>query len=261
MRIPKYVYLNPFFRLCRTISEQKHVFVVGAPRSGTTLLANVIANHSNFCSLNSETDLFGWRSSFLLFEGKAGRHSGEFNKFRRQFPDVVQLLDGLADECKKEHGCETFVEKTPQHVFHLAFILKHFPESKIINVIRDPKDAFLSSKSNKSVVQVTPRAFAIYWKKCIEARQDMGDNVAIADVRYEQFVSSPSTELEQLMGWLGEQYEPSQIDPEEMSKHPLSGEAAFRLLGKKISTASVGRWRSELTGKEVETIDRLVGGL
>jgi hypothetical protein len=259
MRLPKHIYLNPFFRICHTKSSERHVFVVGAPRSGTTLIANVISNHSKFCSLSAETDIFGWKSCFAIFEGSAGMHSGEFNQFRRQFSNVVELVDGLANKCKKQFSSERFVEKTPQHVFHLSFILKHFPQAQVVNVVRDPRDAFVSSKSNKSVVQNNAIKFTKYWRQSISSRQQFVGHKAIKDIRYECFVRSPEFELKELMSWLGADFEPDQIRSDVMANHPRAGHDAFRLLGKPISTASVGRWKSELNLEEVNSIHLIAG--
>jgi hypothetical protein len=261
MRWPKYIYLNPFFRLCSSKSSGNYVFVVGAPRSGTTLVANIISNHRGICSLRSETGLFSWRESFLLFEGKAGRNSYEYNKLRKECPNVVQLFDEIAADTMMKSGCARFLEKTPQHVFHIGFILEHFPKSTIVNVVRNPKDAFVSSRANKAVVQNTPASFAKYWRRCIEARRRYSDREEIVDVHYECLVRNPTIETKRIMAALGESFEPEQISPAMMRDDPRAGSQQFRHLGGAITTASVGRWKAELSENEVQIIDGLVSDI
>lgn len=258
MRLPKYVYPDPRFRLNAGISDMRHIFVVGAPRSGTTMLANVIANHPAICSLDSETSLFAWKDTFLLFEGKAGMNSWRFNAFRREHKDLVAMFDALAQQRLAETGATRFLEKTPQHVLNLDYILKHFPKAQVVNIIRDPRDAWCSSKSNSSIAQKTPRKFARYWRRCIRTRQEFANHPAIFDIRYEDFTAAPEATLRPLMEWLGEGFDERQLSVEEMGAHHLAGSSRFRQLGKAINTGSVGRWQKDLSAEEVATINRIV---
>jgi hypothetical protein len=194
----------------------------------------------------------------LLFEGKVGRHSSEFHALRRQCTNVVELFDRLADECKLRIGGTRYVEKTPQHVFHIGFILKHFPQAQIVNVLRDPRDCFLSSRSNRSVPQNSPKAFASYWKRSILARQKFAGNAAITDIHYETLCQGPQTALATLMEWLGSTFEPGQISPSMMAKDPRAGSKAFRMLGKPISASSVGRWRKSLKQTEIDELENVL---
>lgn len=257
MRIPKYIYLNPFYRNCFTSSPERHIFVVGPPRSGTTLLANVLANHSNLCSLASETNMFGWRSNFFLFEGGAGRNSYELNKLRHSKRNLVELFDSIAAECRTENSCERFVEKTPQHVFHIRYILRHFPESRIIFIYRDPRDGFVSSRSNRHIAQKSPQSFSRYWRRCVLSRMNYCRDARIIDLKYEDFVQEPEDELKRIMSFLGETFEPSQISPNRMSQNPRAGTASFRLLGGPISSVSIGRWRTELSANDESVIRKV----
>lgn len=259
MRYPKYIYLNPFFRLFGTRSEENHIFVVGAPRSGTTLLSNVIANHSEVCSLKSETNIFSWRTCFYLLEGNAGRNSYEFNKLRKQKRNVVELLDEVAKQCKIEYGCSRFLEKTPQHVLHLDYILKYYPNAYVINIVRDPRDAYLSSKANRAVPQKSAINYARYWKKSILARQKHIASKSIIDCKYEDLTNAPAEEFSRIMSALMLHFEPNQILPSNMKKDPRAHKKQFRLLGSAISNERNGLFKTQLSTKEIRDIESTIG--
>ena len=261
MRIPKRVYFNPFFRLFPKTSNENHIFVVGPPRSGTTLVASIISNHPAICSFHSETALFSWRETFLLFEGKAGRNSYQYHRLRQQARDVVSLCDALAAECKEEKGGRRFLEKTPQHVLHLAFILKYFPKAQIINIVRDPRDGFASSRSNASIAQKSAAGFARYWKRCVETRQRFGGHPQIYDIGYETMVAEPDKTIGDVIAWLGESFEKDILGPDRMKQHHLAGSSRFRHLGGPINPSSVGRWKRDLSAAEIATIEEIVDGL
>lgn len=261
MRWPKFIYLNPFFRLCPKRSDEDHIFVVGAPRSGTTLVSNVIANNSAVCSLGSETNIFSWHTCFALFDGKAGLNSDDFNSLRKRHRNVVDLLDELSKSRKTESGRSRFLEKTPQHVFHLGFITKHFPNAKIVNVIRDPRDAYLSSKSNNAIRQKSAHHYGTYWKKSIQARQKFIGHPSIIDIKYESLTNNPSKEFTKLMSWLELDYEESQISPSKMVKDPRAGSKEFRLLGKEISNERNGMYQKELSADEIQEVETAAGDI
>jgi len=81
----------------------------------------------------------------------------------------------------------------------------------VINVIRDPRDGYLSSKSNDAISQKTAKACGRYWKKSIEIRQRFIDSPAVIDIKYENLTNNPEKEFTKLMAWLGLEYEKSQI--------------------------------------------------
>lgn len=173
----------------------------------------------------------------------------------------MELFDSLADECKSQHRCARFLEKTPQHVFHLSFILSRFPNAKIVNVVRDPRDCYVSSNSNRQVVQNSSRKNAKYWRRCIEARNRFASHPRIIDVRYEKLVNYPSDTLKPLMHWVGEEFESIQIEPELMTKDLRARAPQLRLFGKRISATSVNRWSKQLSDDEINIIEEVVGRL
>ena len=247
MRWPRRIYINPFFRAMCGRSSERHIFVIGPPRSGTTLLSNIISNHSNICAYGGETNLFSWRTCFFLFEGCADRHSAAFHDFRSDCRDVVELMDRLASQLKARTGTTRFLEKTPQHALHIGFMIDKFPNAKIINIIRDPRDGFVSSRSNPHVPQTTPGQFARYWLRCVASRANIGGHRSILDLKYEELVSMPEQQIIRVMKHIGEPFEHNQLDPNKMSCNPRANTPEFRLLGGPVSSRSVGRWRIELT--------------
>ncbi|MDP7030609.1 MAG: sulfotransferase, partial [Phycisphaerales bacterium] len=64
LRTPHLIPRNIRWRMPRTVSDLQLVFVVGAPRSGTTLMQRVLASHSELFSIEGETGIFSARSLF-----------------------------------------------------------------------------------------------------------------------------------------------------------------------------------------------------
>jgi tetratricopeptide (TPR) repeat protein len=118
-----------------------HVFLMGFPRSGTTLLEQVLASHPDVVALEE-------RDTLADAMGAYGRTPGQ----------LVGLADAPASEIARlraaywarvgEEGANPagalFVDKHPLHTLRLPVIAKLFPEAKVLFARRDPRDVVLS---------------------------------------------------------------------------------------------------------------------
>lgn len=118
-----------------------HVFLVGFPRSGTTLLEQVLEQHPETVTLAEK--------ECLIDGARAALASAE--KFR----DFMVLPDAALDEYRSaywarvaEQGVDpagkVFVDKHPFHSFKLPLIARLFPDARILFAERDPRDTVLS---------------------------------------------------------------------------------------------------------------------
>lgn len=151
----------------------KRVFVVGCPRSGTTLVQSILGKHSEFVSF-SESQVFshtlvdmrlrrygyhvGLSFPFLFVGGILAQQGFSLPRFRNR---VLEFLDssGLGEERERfeklpknrtvpilsafinmldDHaGKEGWIEKTPSNIFCLDVIEKYVPDALVVHVIRD----------------------------------------------------------------------------------------------------------------------------
>ncbi|HEX3675406.1 MAG TPA: sulfotransferase [Rhizomicrobium sp.] len=118
-----------------------HVFLVGFPRSGTTLLENVLASHPGIATLE-ERDMLGDATREFLADA-AGRD-------RLAGLDDATIADWRARYWARvrEHGAEVagkvFVDKYPLTMMKLPLVAKLFPGARILFALRDPRDVILS---------------------------------------------------------------------------------------------------------------------
>lgn len=116
-----------------------------------------------------------------------------------------------------------FIEKTPQHILRLDFLLKHFPNAKFINLFRDGRDSYCSARHHQNIPQGKDIVrYAYYWKKCINARLKQGESENIFDVKYEDLTTNPEQIVREIMKRLGEEYDPRQIQPEYYSQNTIT---------------------------------------
>jgi hypothetical protein len=138
------------------------LFIVGCPRSGTTLLQSLLAAHEEITSF-PETHFFqyligyGWRRrvglmllkrkrALNIFLNNIGREDMKKNipKFIfRKSACVSQFVD-ILDNLTIKKGKKIWIEKTPIHLHYIKTIEKYVPNSKFIHIVRSGKDVVAS---------------------------------------------------------------------------------------------------------------------
>lgn len=250
---PDQLIRNIVWRLPKTQSSQDHIFVVGAPRSGTTLVKLILSVHPNLKGPGYETGIFMNKN---IFDFKfTGFTRDELDDILAQSTDIVQFFDRFAMANLQKLGGQRFIEKTPPHVLKIGFLLKHFPNAQIVNIYRDGRDCYCSAQHHPNVVQGrSAKRYAHYWKKCIRARLDVGSDRRVFDVKYEDLTADPEQHVTQIMNFLGEDYDPRQIDPDYYSKNTSinSQKSYLQKLAQPIKAASQGRWKTELSQADID---------
>jgi len=213
--------------------SQNPIFIVGFPRSGTTLLQTMLATQENmysfpethyFCSIlrNLEfdnTDLINSQYLGIAFEKIKDFTELEFSektKFAIQSKaDKGELTGKLLFEymvssfLSKEVEVEQlstiqWIEKTPAHVFHIDVISEYYPEAKFIEIIRNPLNAIYSWKKNWGD-DYTASVLALRWKRSIDTFKTFkDDNPGKAyTVIYENLIKQPKDEFRLISDFLG----------------------------------------------------------
>ncbi|MEG3918839.1 sulfotransferase [Microcoleus sp. T3_A4] len=133
----------------------KRIFLLGSPRSGTTILQSLLAAHPEVISF-PESKFF----HYLLYDQFAGKLPGRMEAFfkdeikrpelLKDFDDsqtveakaswFVRVLDGLAAEQKKS----IWLEKTPEHIYFIDDIERFLPDAKFIHILRNGMDTIAS---------------------------------------------------------------------------------------------------------------------
>lgn len=230
----------------------------GAPRSGTSLVQSILGAHSRLFSIPGETGIFSSQNIF------GRRHFGlsweENQALFRESRDVVDFFDRGVRLLESRSDGRTFVEKTPQHVLRLPFLLRRFPQARFVHVVRDGRDCFVSARSHAGIPQASSaRRFAGYWRRCVQAPLRVEPHPRLFLMRYEDFVGTALAELERLMRFLELELEDRQLDPARFGGHKRAAREEFRLLAEPVTARRVGRWRTELAPAERLTFERVAG--
>jgi len=259
LRSPSLLWRNARFWWHDDVSTSEHIFVLGPPRSGTTLLKNILQSHSEVCGVEGETRFF-LRSNYAEF-----RHSSipdaEMNTFIRESRSPVDLFDRFAERMKEQSQANRFLEKTPEHALRLSYLLDHFPKSHFVFIARDPRDGVRSARKHPVIWSTFPDedrlgGYLEVWRQSVEAcLVQVGDD-AVFQIRYEDLCRDPRTEVQALLESIGIQFEDQQLKPEGYGNTRASTSETHSRLRAPITSKTVGKWKDTLTKTDIRRIER-----
>ena len=258
---------NILWRYNSSISPEDHVFVVGAPRSGTTLMFSILASHPAFSSINSETfffvprDVLNQKNYDRLYH-YGGLEQDTVTELLSSSKNLVDFYDSFTHVLKQRDDKKRFVEKTPFHALYLRFLTYHFPHAKFINMIRDGRDCYVSNNRldldphfHKCIVK-----FSQTWRDFIKARNSLLKSKQIIDIRYEELTQNPGQTIEKVMSFIDEDFLETQIDHNYFSKTKMfSGQGGHERLDQPIKPSSIGQWKEKMSEEEIDIFHNIAG--
>ena len=188
---------------------QNPVFVVGMPRSGTTLMQGILCNTGVYFPV-PETHYFS-RVAYGLNERpndiekeqicqllkKKARINIDIERLHR-FNTQKEIFEFIIGTFNKKQ-IDTFLEKTPRHVFFISKIEKFYPSAKFICMIREPKNVVSSQISttridNKSIIRLS-----FLYNKISSAIIDQKDKKNVIIVKYEELTTYPDRIIKKII--------------------------------------------------------------
>jgi Sulfotransferase family len=221
------------------LNSSRYIFIVGLPRSGTTLVERILTGLPNVRS-NGETDNF---SRALL---EAARGSGDvFQKAAAADPDVVAA--GYARFAHSGAETDRIIEKLPINYLYIGAIVRAMPEAKILLVRRSPLDScfamyrtlFAEGYPFSYDLGELGRYYAAYEQLMIHWRSRLGDR--LYEIVYEDLVAEPQRIGRAISQYCGLTWSDSAIDIQNNQSVSLTASAAQ--VRRPIYGSSSGRWR------------------
>ena len=261
------------------------VFIVGCPRSGTTLLRLMLMAHPNI-SISSEGayvytlwpefaaygDLSDPSNLRALYQ--ALQPALESEKLLSP-PTFDEFLEWVTEFGASLRSIITFYgtwearvlgkkeliwwgDNAPYHVYNISFFDCLFPDSKFILMIRDPRDACASSKAGFPWHDFDHAVG--HWEKSLldglAARWNLGP-ARVKPVRYEELVTEPAKQLQDICGFLGVEYTEEMLTYYQSDAAKMIAQKSHhRNLLKPVFTSSIGKYRQILTQDEIDAIEK-----
>lgn len=245
----------------RNVPSRHHgrspVFVVGFPRSGTTMLEQMFGAHSGVITSDEAPFI---RDLVREIEGFGKRGDGEGGK---GYPEGLSTLDDGQIErlrerywslARKRLGADVerkvLVDKQPLNLGYLACIGRVFPGAKVVVVLRDPMDTVLSCfmqafTPNQATVHFSSlRRAALLYANVMDLWLETGSRCGVEamTVRYEDVTAEPGDEIRRCLAHAGLAWEEGVESFHEHIGRKFVSTPSYERVGKPISRKSVGRW-------------------
>jgi tetratricopeptide (TPR) repeat protein len=225
-----------------------HAFLLGFPRSGTTLLEQALAGHPGLVALEEPPTLAEAYDAFLTTPQGLER-------LARLTADEAAHWRGVYWRVVAERGAavagKVFLDKAPAGTLYLPLVAKLFPEAKILFALRDPRDVVLSCFRSSFQINALTYAFTDLAEtaRCYAAVMDLAAvyrqvlPVAPREVRYERLIDDFEGQLGGIASLLGLQLTPSMLDVAATASRRVVRTPSAPQVRAGLNRQGLGRWR------------------
>jgi hypothetical protein len=272
-----------------------YVFLVGCPRSGTTLLGRLLDAHPELAVIHEGrfvTDFYDQRRGLTSDDRVTPALPDELLAFRpfSEGVDVerealerlaaepigyAEFVSAVFDLHGRAHGKRLVGDKTPYYVRSLSTLHALWPAARVVHIIRDGRDVCLSVRNWKKVAvrggsvarlsgwEADPvTTIALWWEWQVRLGREDGATLGpgrYREVSYEALVADPARECAALCEFLGLPYDERMLRFHEGRRRDdpgLSAKQAWRPV-----TSGLRDWRTDLDPAELERFEAAAGGL
>ncbi|MBI1370549.1 MAG: hypothetical protein GC162_18080 [Planctomycetes bacterium] len=264
------------------MSDNTPIFIIGMPRSGTTLLSSMLSAHSRI-AISPETHFLSLYVHKFRHDELTSREM--FEEFWRTFIAGDRFgnmcLDAaLCHDCIVAAGDWTYRgvfevllsayarslnkprwgEKTPDHYQHLDRLMQWYPQAQVIFMLRDPRAVSASLQKTdwggNDVVTHTRR-----WRNAIVAYESHKAGGRIHLIKYADLVAEPEQTCRRVCELIGEQFESGMLTNRGAESQPQlarrQGWAREQIeqAQQPIHTQSIDAWRNQMPRRQVALIE------
>ena len=239
-------------------NDENLVFLIGFPRSGTTLLDSILRSHSEITVLEEKPYLLNLRHDF-------------FKQNDNNLSSLLNITQDIRDKIRNEYFKKIFsqisknkriiVDKFPLTIIELGFVKCIFPNAKIILAMRHPCDVvtscfFSSFKINDAMVNF------LSWKSTIQFYNKVFDlfefytnemNLSFLTIKYEDLIINFKNNVQKMTKYIGLEYESNMenffITAKNRSR--ISTPSYSQVINP-LYTTSINRWKNYPNTNEIE---------
>jgi tetratricopeptide (TPR) repeat protein len=218
------------------------VFVVGMPRSGTSLVEQIAASHKSVFGAGERTELFGILGNLDGDKTECPPEAWERSAARREATAYVQKLRELGGDAAR------VIDKQPDNILCLGQIAVLFPRARVVVCRRDLRDVGLSCFfqyfRDDPLVWTDDLADCAFRAREIERLMDHWRQVlpiSILEIQYETLVGNLEAESRRLIDFLGLAWDPACLSFHETERAVAT--ASHWQVRQPLYASSAGRWR------------------
>lgn len=184
-------------------SDFAPIFVTGMPRSGTTLVEQILASHSRVDGAGENSKFIG-NLSLTMNQG-----TPNYRPLEMLADDELREVGRIAEESLRNAcpGAERVVDKAIQTYVAMGAVKRIFPKAHVVLVRRDPRDCLLSIYKNMFVegthrYAYNQRDLGLYYRMFEEMVEFWREKApgSFYEIQYEDLIDNPEDETRKLLG-------------------------------------------------------------
>lgn len=249
---------------------------MGAPRSGTTLLASSIASHDKIIALPEMHYIFPLLKNYhkeKISDNKVDEiveqlinnfHFCSLELFhtKKEVVSFIQgknpkeIILGIVSKYNEREWNKKYthwVEHSPHSYAYLETIMEVFPNARFIYIIRDPRAVYASTIKEdwglKNVIEGAEN-----WKKINTNILNKIEKYNIFALRYEDFLENQEEALIQISKYAGVEYNSSMLENKGLKLHEYF-EKKLNMFGTHIDSSRIDKWKYRLNKSEISHIN------
>lgn len=228
------------------ISDRQPIFVVGMPRSGTSLAEQILSVHPDVQAAGELAAIN--RIAAMLHQvvpqgrpypgGAPHLSSGSLERLKKQY------LEELPEEGRQK---AFFTDKMPHNFLHLGFIKQLFPNARIVHCVRDVRDTCFScytydfnGEHPYAYDLETLGEYFLRYRRLMKHWEDVLE-MPIYNLSYERLISDQEQEIRKLIGFCGLEWNERCLEFHESRRLVLT--SSYDQVRRPIYSSSVGRWK------------------
>lgn len=266
-----------------TVLSDRIIFVVGNSRSGTTMMGRILGNHKQIFTFNelhffeelwlpeipppslSRSKARDWLMKLFTIQEDGYYTQSNPERYRSE---AAQILKSLPNNLTPPVIFQAYLsyktnsvgkhipcDQTPRNLYYLPEILELFPQSLVVNMIRDPRDVLLSQKKRwrrrflgantpfKQTLRVWsgyhPLTISLLWRSGLQAVSAYTEHPRVYHLHFEDLVTEPEKYIRKVCAFIGLdfQYEMLHV-PQVGSSHHIDRKEHLN-----IDSTAAYRWR------------------
>lgn len=269
------------------VSGEKPIFVVSAPRSGSTLMRLILDAHPriaipspawlyemvrpylySYGDLNDKSNLLALAEDILAapsIKDWTSQLTAEEMVEESADPSFAGLFDALHRKYARDTGKVRWGEKTPRNCFWMSEIKSDYPDAQFVHIIRDGRDMAIDIADSR-LWPYSLYSGAHMWEMFVSAAKESGaelDAGSYYEIHYEKLCADPEGELKKLCAFLGEDFSPQMLShhQSDSAKSWGGGDALHASILKPITTDYCEMYKTRLSDSDNEAIEALIGPL
>ena len=272
------------------------IFVVGNSRSGTTMMGRILGKHRDvytfgelhffgqlcapsFSSELPKADALKLAAALCCVQREGYRTHGNPRRFLKEaavfldgltaYPETpARLFSTFLRHEAAENGKTIPCDQTPRNVFYIKDILELYPEARVINMIRDPRDVLLSQKRKwkrrflggsdmpmketfRDWVNYHPITISHIWRTAVNAADQFANHERVTSIYFEELLTHSETTVKHICNFANISYADTMLQVPQVG----SSVGADRPQELGINPHRAHSWRSGTTGGELSSTE------